>query len=299
MAWEPVNADNIRQKWQSRVKPRFDDFFNVLTTPAATIPNEFLDEQSRINGKTYRNFLELFLRTQTAKQIIKVVRNLPYDERVRLTHDVFEPYWKCWDELFTKLAVFYGKAIPESVASPFRSLKSICCDFENLDGFTSQKSSCRHENLFETFCLEFSKLPRKGKSSKPASFKFGKYEFVANPLNGKRGVLSPYARKILDTRRWHHLTDNALYIVNRKDPFLLTGPKAWNAAIFPLLTECSVMDGEDGWVRLPATWQTYFRAKDYVGFAQLVQSHTAWKTGKKLPGRGGDRFYRLTATPAD
>lgn len=287
MAWTPKSAEEIIRKWNKHVSTRFDHFFAALNQRPVTIPDRYLEENFIAeNGKLYRNFLELFMRHNTAKAIAAIVSGLPEDERTNIAEEVIHPYWRKWDDLLKKLETIFGQTNELlDVTSNFHTLKNWCGDFDSGSDIFDEE--VRHyEMSFDKFCKAFALLPRRASGS-----------FAIPPRNqlaystGAIAKLSPHARKVLDLKKCD-LGKRIIQLDGVAKPFSLTANKAWDTVVKLLSSP-----DKDGWAKLDPEWQTHFGSSPYRDFKEYIHPQIPAFTGMHNPRRRGNRTFRLQSTP--
>ena len=285
MAWEPQTADDISSKWAKDVLKRFKEFHKVLTGPTTTIKDEFLNETALINGKAYRNFLELFIRPETAKLIVGIISTA--DDGQKIVNDVIIPFWENWDQLIRELESFYESSVDlQPVKSLYNTLRTWCQNFDGREG-AFEELGPRYETYFNDFCMAFAHLPRRRQRPPSSS---NPHTFNTPPRCKCRSfTLSPYARTIIDEKKsafdkGHIQFKNSNIFFNG-----LTASKAWEEAIYLLLTTTD----KDGWARLAPRWQQHFNKPPYKEFAQFIHPENQAKPGKASAGKSGNHRYRL------
>lgn len=287
MPWKPKSAEDIVHKWDKHVAKRFDDFLTVLKKRPVKIPDKYLEENSiENNGKLYRNFLELFLRYDTAKAIADIITGLSEDERTNLTEDVIHPYWVKWDKLLNSIGTIFGQTKDVlDVTSNFHTLKNWCGDFDSGSAIFDEE--VRHyEMSFDKFCKAFALLPRRASGS-----------FAIPPRNqlaystGAIAKLSPHARKVLDLKKCD-LGKRIIQLNGVATPFSLTANMAWDTVVKLLSSP-----DKDGWAKLDPKWQTHFGSSQYRDFKEYIHPQIPAFTGMNNPRRRGNRTFRLQSTP--
>lgn len=287
MPWKPKSAEDIVHKWDKHVAKRFDDFFTVLKKRPVKIPDKYLEENSiENNGKLYRNFLELFLRYDTAKAIADIITGLSEEERTNLTEDVIHPYWAKWDKLLNSIGTIFGQTKDVlDVTSNFHTLKNWCGDFNRGCGIFDEEVA-HYEKSFDAFCKAFAVLPRKPKG--PATL------LAKTQLTDSEGYVyevSKYARGKLDITKCD-LHQRRIHLKGVPRDFRLSASKAWNNVILLLTNE-----DKRGFTKLGSGWQSHFGTGDYAAFRDYIHPRVTPKAGKKSAGKSGDGFYRIDCAP--
>lgn len=287
MAWAPKCADDIVRKWNKCVSNRFAHFLAVLNQRPVTIPDRYLEENFIAeNGKVYRNFLELFMRQDTAKAITAIISGLPQGERTDITEKVIHPYWRKWEELLTTLEKIFGQTNDLlNVTSNFHTLKNWCGDFNRGSAIFDEEAR-HYESRFHDFCKAFAALPRRAGGP-----------FAVPPRNqlaystGNIAKLSPHARKVLDLKK----CDFSLRMIRLKGcttTYHLSANKAWDTVV-KLLSSPE----KDGWTKLDPKWQTQFCAPPYRDFKDYIHPQIPTYSGMNHPRRRGNRTFRLLKKP--